>query len=76
MADGDEVTSTLEPLEIQAYLTANPPTVPTEPTGYAEMAADNVIKQAHDASKTSYDASKIAWDTSLVEIQAIIDSEV
>jgi len=64
MADGEVVVSTLTPAEIKAHLTANPP---TEPTGYADLAADN-------AEKTGYDVSKTSWDESLVAIQAIIDA--
>lgn len=66
MADGEEVTSTLTPEEILAHLTASPP---VEPTGYADMAAD-------DVQKTGYDVSKSSWDAELIAVQGIIDSQV
>ena len=42
--------------------------LPTEPTGYAEMAAD-------DPQKVAYDNSLATHTTQVAEIQALIDAE-
>ena len=42
--------------------------MPVEPTGYADMAADDVVK-------VGYDASKATSDTQIAAIQALVDAE-
>lgn len=50
---GEELTSTLTPTEIHAFLTANPPTAPD---GYADMAADDAKAIAHVANLAAHTA--------------------